>query len=157
MKDILKCALYTVLVLGAVFSIYGVPGPPPMVHAAPLQNAMPVCDTLKPVSSASSLQVITAGNSNNFIYVCGYNFGSIGGSTFSIVEGTGTTCATNTLALSGGTTAAAGIGLSANGVVNFGSGSGMVLKTAVAGDNVCIIMAGTGPLAGAMTWTSANF
>jgi hypothetical protein len=157
MKDILKCALYTVLVLGAVFSIYGVPGPPPMVHAAPLQNAMPVCDTSTPVSSASSVQVITAGSALNFIYVCGYNFGSIAGSSFSIVEGGGTVCATNTLAMDGGTTAAAGIGLAANGTVNFGSGSGMILKTKVPGDNVCIIMSGTGPLAGAMTWTSANF
>jgi len=132
------------------------PPPPPTVYAAS-SFAPIVCDQFKPVSSASSLQVVTAGNGNMFIYICTVSFGSIGGSTFSVVEGTGTTCATNIAAVMGGTTAATGYGLPANGYMNNGSGTGAIAKTAVAGDNVCIIMAGTGPLAGVVGWTTAPF
>lgn len=130
---------------------------PPNVQAAS-QFATVVCDGSVPFSSASSVQVITAGGTNQFLYICNFAAGSIGGSTFSIVEGTGSTCGTNTAALAGGTTAAAGFGLAANGSpVQFGSGVGMVMKTKTAGDNVCLIIGGTGPLAGTLAWTSAPF
>lgn len=113
------------------------------------------CDNWTPVSSASSLQIVTAGNSNMFVYLCSDQLGSIGGSDFSIVEGTGTTCASNTVGMVGGATAAAGIGLAANGTTDVGSGVGAIAKTKTAGDNVCIIMSGTGPLAGVIGWTQA--
>lgn len=118
---------------------------------APIQ-----CDNFKPISSASSVQIVTAG-ATQFVYICSFSFGSIGGSTFSFVEGTGTTCASNTLAMAGGTTAAAGYGLTANGTINSGSGTGPIMKAAVVGDNVCLIVAGTGPLAGVVGWTSQPF
>lgn len=129
---------------------------PPTSRAAS-QFATILCDQFTPFSSASSAQVIAAGNANMFIYVCNFGFGSIGGSSYSIVEGTGTTCATNTKAMFGGTTAATGMGLAANGTFEEGSGVGAVLKTAVPGDNVCVIQSGTGPLAGGFAWTSAAF
>lgn len=125
------------------------------VHAA--STYAPVaCDNWKPVSITSNTQLVTAG-ANSFIYVCSITFGSIGGSSFSIVEGTGTTCATSTAAVSGGTTAATGYGLAANGTMNAGSGTGAIMKTAVAGDNLCIFPSGTGPLAGVVGWTSQPF
>lgn len=110
------------------------------------------CNASVAVSSASSVQVVTAANSNSFVYVCAMSLGSIAGSDFSIVEGTGTTCATNTAALAGGTTAATGYGLAANGSpIQDGGGVGYILKTKTAGDNVCLIVSGTGPLAGFLT------
>lgn len=145
-------AILVLIVLG--FDAYQQVMPP--AHAAS-QFANIVCDNFSAVSSATSVQVITAGGTNQFIYICSVGFGSIAGSTFSIVEGTGSTCATNIKAMSGGTTAAAGVGLAANGTFTEGSGTGAILKTAVAGDNVCIIAAGTGPLAGAVAWTSGPY
>lgn len=130
--------------------------PPHTVHAAS-SFATIVCDNFAPYSSAASAQAITAGGPNNFIYVCNFGFGSIGGSSFSIVEGTGTTCATNTKAMFGGTTAATGAGLAANATFEEGSGVGAVLKTQVAGDNVCVISSGTGPLAGNFASTQAPY
>ena len=129
---------------------------PRPVHAAS-SFATIVCDNFSPYSSAASAQAIAAGGANNFIYVCNFGFGSIGGSSFSIVEGTGTTCATNTKAMFGGTTAATGAGLAANATFEEGSGVGAVLKTQVAGDNVCVISSGTGPLAGNFASTQAPY
>jgi hypothetical protein len=144
-----------VLFIALVVVVYTAWRPQP-VHGqatfAPIQ-----CSSYAPFSSAPSFQVITAGNANMFVYVCNFSTGSIGGSTYSIVEGTGTTCATNTKAMFGGTTAATGIGLAANGAFETGAGVGAILKTAVAGDNVCFIAAGTGPLAGSMAFVQQPF
>lgn len=128
---------------------------PPKVHAASTFGPIS-CDNWKSVSITSNTQIVTTG-ATQFIYLCSLSFGSIGGSSFSIVEGTGTTCATNTAAVAGGTTAATGYGLAANGNMNSGSGTGAIAKTAVAGDNVCIYPTGTGPLAGVVGWTSQPF
>jgi hypothetical protein len=160
-KAMTKRSLISILVFCALLGVFGALlfshfENPPKAHAAS-QFANIVCDNFKPISSAASLQIITAGNANMFIYICAEQFGSIGGSTFSIVEGTGATCVTNTAAMVGGTTGATGIGLAANGVITTGSGTGAITRTAVAGDNVCIIMAGAGPLAGAVAWTTAPF
>lgn len=120
---------------------------------APIQ-----CNQSVPVSSASSVQVITAANANMRIVICSVSLGSIGGSSFSIVEGTGSTCATNIKAMAGGTTAAAGWGIAANGSpVQFGSGLGPEMSTQVIGDNVCLIVAGTGPLAGTIAYAQQSY
>lgn len=115
------------------------------------------CASSVAVSSASSVQIITAANVNMRIAICSVSLGSIGGSSFSIVEGTGTTCGTNTVAMAGGTTAAAGWGIAANGSpVQFGGGIGPVVATKTVGDNVCLIIAGTGPLAGVVSFGQAS-
>jgi len=124
---------------------------------APLQ-----CTQSTPVSSATSVQVITANTGAavpaQYIYICSVSLGSIGGSSFSIVEGTGSVCATNTVALAGGTTAATGYGIAANGSpVQFGGGIGPVMRTKTPGDNVCLIIAGTGPLAGTVAFAQQPF
>jgi len=128
---------------------------PPKVKAAS-QFANIICDNFKPVSTSANVQLFTAGNANMFIYICSYNLsnGNAAAQPFSIVEGTGTTCATNTLAMVGGTTAAAGPTLTlAGGTINYGGGSGAVTKTAVAGDNVCLFV-NAGVIAGAVGATS---
>lgn len=113
------------------------------------------CNFSVPVSSASSVQIITAANSNMIVHVCSAWFGSIGGSDFSMVEGTGTTCGTNTKAMVGGTTAATGMGLAADGTTNDGGGVGSILETVVPGDNVCLIVSGTGPLSGVVSYSQS--
>jgi hypothetical protein len=120
---------------------------------APIQ-----CNQSVAISSATSVQIVTAANANMRVVVCNVSLGSIGGSSFSIVEGTGSVCATNIKAMGGGTTAAAGWGIAANGSpVQFGSGLGPVMSTQVLGDNVCLIVAGTGPLAGTVAFEQQSY
>lgn len=129
---------------------------PPRVHAGS-QFANILCDNFKPVSIAVDTTLITAPNANMFIYVCSYNLVSGVANNVSIVEGTGTVCATGLAAMVGSTTAANGLNLAANGSINYGGGSGAVTRTAVAGDNVCILRSSAGPLSGVIGWTALPF
>lgn len=125
---------------------------PPTAHAAS-QFATIICDGSKPINiTGSNTQVLTAGNGNMFLYVCSLSLSSAAATTFSVVEGTGTTCATNTAAVYGGTAAAVPLSTSP---INYGGGTGQVMKTVVAGDNLCIFTAGT--IAGGLSWTTAPF
>lgn len=130
---------------------------PPHVHAAS-QFANIICDNAKPFSVSANTQLVTAGNANMFIYMCAYNVsnGNAAAQSVSFVEGTGTTCATNTLAVSGNSTAAGGLSLGINGNINYGGGTGLVAKTAVAGDNLCLFT-NAGPIGGVLSWTTAPF
>lgn len=145
--------LFSLVALGVLFDRLA---EPPKIHAAS-QFANIVCDNFKPLSVAADTQVITAGSANMFIYVC--SLGVVAGTAdnFSVVEGTGSTCGTNTAAVIGGTTAATGMILAINNNFNLGSGSGAIAKTAVAGDNVCILRSSAGPLSGVMAWTTQPF
>lgn len=132
--------------------------PPKNVNAAS-QFANIICDNWRPVSTSANLQLITAGNANQFIYVCGYQLsnGNAAAQSFSVVEGTGATCGTGTASMVGTTAAANGVTLAlGGGTVNYGSGAGAVAKTAVAGDNVCILVSG-GPISGVIAWTAGPF
>lgn len=146
-------ALLTTLLWACV---YTATEPPRPVQAAS-QFAPIACQFSKAFSSATSIVMITHPSTTSWIYICNFAAGSIGGSAFSIVEGTGTTCGTNTAAMAGGTTAAAGFGMSANGSpVQFGSGVGTVMRTITAGDDVCLIISGTGPLAGTVAYDTTT-
>jgi hypothetical protein len=131
--------------------------PTQKVHAAS-QFANIICDNAKPFSVSANTQLVTAGNANMFIYVCAYNIsnGNAAAQAVSFVEGTGTTCATNTAAVVGNSTAAGGLTLGISGNINYGGGTGLVAKTAVAGDNLCIFT-GAGPIGGVLSWTTAPF
>jgi hypothetical protein len=68
------------------------------------------------------------------------------------VEGTGTTCATGTAGMAGGTTATTGWNLAANGGFVKGVGGFWVFKTATATDDVCLLLSGTGQTSGSVQW-----
>jgi len=117
-----------------------------------------VCDQFKPFSLSANGQLVTAGNANMFVYICSFVFGNSNAAAqpVSIVEGTGSTCATNTLGVIGNTTAAGGLAIPISNTINSGSGTGAIAKTAVAGDNVCLFTGG-GPIGGSISWTTAPF
>jgi hypothetical protein len=129
----------------------------PKVKAAS-QFANIICDGFTPVSitAATATQVVTAGGPNNFVYVCSYNLNASAALTFSMIEGTGAACATNTKAMVGTTTAANGPSLGVGGTINYGGGSGAVTKTQVAGDNVCLIPS-AGTLSGVVGSTQGPY
>jgi hypothetical protein len=148
----LAIVIYAVIVAAVVATITVQFAAPPKAHAAS-QFANIICDGSKPINiAAANTQVITAGNGNMFLYVCSLSLSTAAATTFSVVEGTGTTCATNTLAVYGGTAAAVPLSTSP---MNYGGGSGAVFRTAVAGDNLCIFTAGT--IAGGLSWTTSAF
>lgn len=72
-----------------------------------------------------------------------------------LVEGTGTVCATNTIAVPGITggsgTAATGANLTINQGFAFGSGGFSVGETSVAADDVCLLQSGSSQLSGGIT------
>lgn len=155
--DKFRIALFAITLIGCGILLHDLAQPKPAQAAS--QFATILCDNFKPVSSSANLQLITAGNANMFVYICSYQFsnGNAAATPFSLVEGTGSTCATNTAAVVGTTTAANGVTLAASGgTVNYGGGSGVVAKTAVAGDNVCLFVS-QGPVSGVVGWTTAAF
>lgn len=151
LKALIILELCVVLVIGSIawFS------QPSKVKAAS-QFANVVCDQWTPISLAADTKLVTAGT-NMFVYIC--SIGVVAGTAdnFSVVEGTGAACVTGTAAVIGGSTAATGMLMAANGVFTNGSGTGAIARTAVAGDDVCILRSSAGPLSGNISWTKQPF
>lgn len=102
------------------------------------------------ISQTASAQVIT-GTSAKKIYICSLNIGpNADAENVSLVEGTGTVCATNTIAVPGtpAATAANGWQMAANGGLATNGGGGSMAATSVNADNVCLLQSGSGRVAG---------
>jgi hypothetical protein len=108
-----------------------------------------------PFSLTASGQVIT-GTSAKKTYVCSIDLVSATAQNIALVEGTGTVCATNIFGLAGGTSAATGWNLAANGGLVKGSGTGTVYSPSAdsnaAAANVCILLSSTGQTSGQITY-----
>lgn len=108
------------------------------------------------ISGTASLQLVTANDASSFIYVCAFMVGTPGtAESGSLVEGTGTTCATNTKAVIGNTTSA-GFPIGAS-PVQAGGGVGFIAKTQVAGDNLCLLVSSTAAIGGNVTFAQQHF
>lgn len=105
-----------------------------------------------PISQATSTQLLT-GTASNRTYVCSIvvTQPSASTQTFSLVNGTGTVCATSTAAMMGATTAANGMQLP----FSHGSGSASVAKSTVNADNVCLLQSSTDRIAGVLSYVVA--
>jgi hypothetical protein len=115
--------------------------------AADACMAQPHAFTPISVTSAASTQIVANAGSKK-IYVCHILLVAGTADNVAIVEGAGTACATSTVGVIGGSTAATGVNAGANGGFVAGSGQMAVAATATAGDNLCLITSGTGPLSG---------
>src|SRR6185312_15016109 len=120
-------------------------------NGAPLDPCFGSVKSNAPISLTASGQVI-AGTSGKKTYICAIHFSATTAGSAAIVEGTGTTCATNIYGLDGGTTAATGLPVGADGGYAFGSGAGTVLwgsaATNATAANVCLPLASTGQVSG---------
>lgn len=159
----MRLRLYTALaaiflIMVSVGIIALLPPSPRDLHAVPVLNVL-ACDSSAPVNiaSATTTKIITAGSANSFIYICGFAMVPNSVDNVAIVEGHGTNCGTGTLGMAGGTTAATGFNYGANENGHWGAGQGMILKTTVAGDDVCLITSAAIQLSGAFAYTQANF
>ena len=107
------------------------------------------------INLTASGQVIT-GTASKKTWICSIDIVSATAQNIALVEGTGTTCATNIFGLAGGTTAATGWNLAANGGLTKGSGVGTVISPSADANataaNVCLLLSGTGQTSGQITY-----
>lgn len=104
-----------------------------------------------PISQATSTQVASLGGSSKKNYICAINLVGADAENISVVEGTGTVCATTTAAIIGGTTAANGWNFAANSGISQGNGAAPVAAGALTSlNNVCVFQSGTGRVAGSI-------
>lgn len=95
--------------------------------------------------TANSRYVIGNGHRT---YICSVLLVGADAENVSIVEGTGSVCATNTAAVIGGVTAANGPNLAANGGFVEGNGGASVAAVNVNGDDVCVFESASGRVSG---------
>jgi hypothetical protein len=118
------------------------------VTADPCQQ---VTKTFTPINLTASGQLIT-GLAGKRTYICNINFTVTTAGTGALVEGTGTTCATNIAGMAGGATAATGWAFPATGQLIVGIGVASVAATAGKGTNVCLLLGATGQVSGVVSW-----
>jgi hypothetical protein len=103
-----------------------------------------------PISQTANTKLIT-GTASKKTYVCSLVLVGADAENVSLVAGTGSTCATSTVAVLGGATAANGPNLAANGGFSFGNGAASIAATTVNQDDLCLFQSGSGRVAGVMT------
>jgi hypothetical protein len=108
-----------------------------------------------PIFATGSTQII-AGVSAKKTYICSADLITASAQNIALVEGTGTVCATNIFGLAGGTTAASGWNLAANGGLTKGSGSGTVYSPSADSNgtaaNICLLLSGSATASGHFTY-----
>lgn len=108
-----------------------------------------VGDTYKNINIASATTtLLITGVSGRQVRISALHMIAAAANNIALIEGTGATCGTGTAGMAGGTTAASGYNLAANGGIAFGSGLGTVIQTATAGDSVCAVTSGAGQISG---------
>lgn len=101
------------------------------------------------ISQTANARIIT-GTSAKKIYLCSFDVVGADAENISVVEGTGSTCATSTIAVPGfpAATAANGWNFAANGGISKGAGIGSIAGTSVNADDVCVFQSGSGRVSG---------
>lgn len=90
---------------------------------------------------------------NQTIFVCYLQFSlSAVADNVALVEGSGTVCATSTVGMAGGNTAATGWNLLANGSVTSGGITAWAFRTTVLGNNVCLLASSAAQISGVMLY-----
>lgn len=106
------------------------------------------CTDSAAINQTTSTTIIT-GTSGQRIYVCGIILVSATAQNISLVEGTGTVCATGIAALIGGTTAS--VALAANGGF-VGISHKPWMATQVNTNNLCVLQSGAGNVSGTISY-----
>lgn len=116
----------------------------------PCQN---IAKTYTPVSIASATTTrIIAPAASKKTYICSMILTAAAAINVGIVEGTGGTCGSGTAGVIGGTTAATGPNLLANGGFVIGSGGNAVAATAGTNVDFCLITSAASQLTGHVVW-----
>lgn len=113
-----------------------------------INNRHPACNKTIPISQTTSTDLKTF---TNIGFLCSVMYNASDAENVSLVEGTGTVCATNIVAIIGGTSAAAGNHFAANGGVSMPS-SFIQFQLAASADHLCLLQSGSGTVAGVITY-----
>lgn len=119
---------------------------------APSPNPSDVCTSFKAISQTASTDLVT---STNKLHICAMLIVSATAQSVSLVEGTGTTCATGTAAIMGATTAANGMALAANGGFTHTAERPFIV-TATTADHLCLLQSGAGNVSGFISYVDHN-
>ena len=104
------------------------------------------------INATGSVQIVT-GTAAKQTYITFLQFAINGtADNIALVEGTGTTCGASTTGMAGGSTAATGWNLLANGSVTSSNGGWWVFKTATTGDNVCLLASSGAQISGVVIY-----
>lgn len=103
------------------------------------------------ISQNDSTQII-AGTSSKKTYLCSLALVAGAAEKISVVSGTGTKCATSTVANIGALTASSGLSFAANGGIMMGNGGAAIAATTVNADNTCILQASSNLISGNATY-----
>lgn len=110
--------------------------------------------TYTAISLTANTQIVTA-NASEFLHVCAINLVVAAATNVGVVSGTGSTCGTSTGGVFGGTTAATGFNLAANGGIAMGNGGGTIGRPDTAGENICILVSAANQVSGSIVTASA--
>lgn len=104
-------------------------------------------------NQTGNTQIVT-GTAAKKIYPCSFQILTATAQNVALVEGTGSTCGTSTVAVLGfgGPAAATGWNFAANGGIAYGNGGFAVGQEAVNADNICIFQSGAGQVSGGMSY-----
>jgi hypothetical protein len=125
---------------------------PAVISEAAYFPSGPSCTSQIAISQTASTDLKTFTNNG---YICFVKLISATAQNVSLVQGTGTTCATSTVALDGATTAANGSALAANAGWVAAIPSGSYLKTTTTAQHLCLLQDGTGRIAGFLLYLDA--
>jgi hypothetical protein len=115
---------------------------------------IPVGDTYKNINiSTATTTLLVTGVSGRQVRISALHMVTAAANNVALIEGTGATCGTGTAGMAGGTTAASGYNLAANGGIAFGSGIGTVMQTATTGDSICVVTSAATQLSGGLQYT----
>jgi hypothetical protein len=105
------------------------------------------------ITAATNTSIIAA-SSGKQVYICSINIVTALSNNIAMIEGTTTTsnCDGAQAGMAGGTTAALGWNIAANGGLTLGGGSGIVSRTATSGHAVCLATGTATTVAGGLTY-----
>ena len=109
------------------------------------------CPSKVAINQTTSTQIVT-GTSGQKLYICSIILVTAGDQSVSLVEGTGSVCATNIAAVMGGTSAS--ISLVAQGGLSAAAPFAW-LRTATAANNLCLLQSGSANVSGVISYRSA--
>jgi hypothetical protein len=103
------------------------------------------------ISTATTVR-FAAPTASKKTYICSIVLVAASADNVNIIEGTGGTCGTATAGVAGGTTAATGFNLAANGGLTLGNGASSVMATAGSNVDMCLITSAAVQLSGHISW-----
>jgi hypothetical protein len=97
---------------------------------------------------------LISGTASKKIYICSLNLISATAQNVALIEGTGTSCGTGAAGVQGfgGSAAATGWNLAANGGLTYGMGGFAIGAEGTAADDMCLDQSGTGQLSGGLSY-----